>query len=655
MTNPHRFATTAGKDQAHLRILATSDLHMHILPYDYFADKPADQVGLARTATQIAHAREGAKNTVLFDNGDFLQGNPMGDLLALERREEIHPMIQAMNLLDYNAVNLGNHEFNYGLDFLNHATAGANFPILCANVEQICKAAHGDTSRPCVPDQRFDFKPYTLIKRQLECGAGELHPFTIGVLGILPPQVMLWDKTHLSPYVTATDAVETVARFVPEMRAAGADLIVVLNHSGIGEEKAYEGIENTAIPVAAIDGVDAQILGHLHAVFPSKTGYADDVVNPTKGLIHNKPAVMPGVLGDHLGVIDFLVERHGTGWRIAGQEAAVTPLATHSEHSPNVATTTPKNQTQRVQGADSALLDATRKFHTQTLDYIRKPVGKSDQKIHSYFSMVRYDLSLQLVAQAQIDYARRELLGSSNADLPLISAMAPFKAGGRAGPESYIDIAAGPIALKDVASLYPYPNTINALKLSGAQLREWLERSASVFNTMRPSSQAQPLHNEKSPSYFFDVLYGLEYEIDLSQPARYDNEGNLQNPTSHRITSLMHADAAVDDDMSFHLVTNSYRAGGGGNFPGAIGNAGVLAGRETLREVLIDYISKQGNTDTVLGSTWRFAPMPGCTAYFDSSPRAEQHLDDLAEISRNGQASVLAHLDSGFTRYTFEP
>ena len=129
-------AGLAAEPVVKLRILETTDLHVNILPYDYYRDAADDTVGLARTATIVKAARSEARNSLLFDNGDLIQGSPLGDFVAYRRgmkMGDVHPMVAAMNILDYDCGTLGNHEFNYGLDFLRIRSAAAKFPIVCAN------------------------------------------------------------------------------------------------------------------------------------------------------------------------------------------------------------------------------------------------------------------------------------------------------------------------------------------------------------------------------------------------------------------------------------------------------------------------------------------------------------------------------------------
>ena len=134
MLNSALFSGLAvGQRAVHLRVIETTDLHQHLLPYDYYADRPLDGIGLAHAAHLIDAARAEAANALLFDNGDFLQGTPMGDLVAYEkglREGDLHPVMAAMNALQFDAITLGNHEFNYGLDFLMKALTGAAFPVV---------------------------------------------------------------------------------------------------------------------------------------------------------------------------------------------------------------------------------------------------------------------------------------------------------------------------------------------------------------------------------------------------------------------------------------------------------------------------------------------------------------------------------------------
>ena len=223
----HPYAARAQAGQAHLRILSTTDLHCHIYPYDYYADKPNDTVGLSRTASLIEAIRAEAGNSILVDNGDYLQGNPLGDYMAYKKGMkdgDTHPVIAAMNTLEFDAGTVGNHEFNYGMEFLEHATKTTTRPITCANFARKLGA------KP--EDDVLVFQPFTILERQLKDGAGREHPIRIGLIGFVPPQIMQWDAGHLAGKYETRDILEAARAWVPELRQ-GADIVIALAHSGL--------------------------------------------------------------------------------------------------------------------------------------------------------------------------------------------------------------------------------------------------------------------------------------------------------------------------------------------------------------------------------------------------------------------------------------
>ena len=205
--------TQAWAAEIRLRILQTTDVHMNLLAYDYYQDKATDEYGLARTITLIKGARAEARNSLLFDNGDLLQGSPLGDYVARIRplpTGEVHPAYKVLNLLNVDAANIGNHEFNFGLPFLRQAIAGANFPYVSANVM---------VDEPGVPREqaRHAFTPYVILDRTFTDEAGAKHVLKVGVIGFVPPQIMVWDRAHLEGRVFATDIQETARRLVPRL------------------------------------------------------------------------------------------------------------------------------------------------------------------------------------------------------------------------------------------------------------------------------------------------------------------------------------------------------------------------------------------------------------------------------------------------------
>ncbi len=286
----HPFSSRAAANQAHLRIMETTDLHVHVFPYDHYADKPNDTLGLARTASIVDAIRAEATNAILVDNGDFLQGNPMGDYIAYKRGMkdgDMHPVIAAMNVLGYDCGTLGNHEFNYGLDFMFNVLNGANFPVVCANLTK------GDLAAAPRQDELF-LKPYVILDRKLKDGAGREHPIRVGLIGFVPPQIITWDAENLGGKANARDIVKAAEAWVPQMREEGAEIVIALSHSGIGQQAYADNLENASIPLAAVDGIDAIVTGHSHLDFPGPKFDGLPGVDNGKGLIPESRASWAG-------------------------------------------------------------------------------------------------------------------------------------------------------------------------------------------------------------------------------------------------------------------------------------------------------------------------------------------------------------------------
>jgi 2',3'-cyclic-nucleotide 2'-phosphodiesterase/3'-nucleotidase len=624
----HPFTARAAANQAHLRLMETTDIHVNVFPYDYYADKPNDTMGLARTATIIDTIRTEAANSLLIDNGDVLQGNPMGDYMAYQRGlkdGDVHPVIKAMNTLGYTVGTLGNHEFNYGLDFMFKVLNGANFPFVCANLTK------GQLASDPKNDELF-FKPYIIVEKMIKDGAGNESPVKIGFIGFVPPQIMLWDIKNLEGKAQTRDIVETAKAWVPAMKEAGADIVIALSHSGIDGSTPTDKMENASLHLAAVDGIDAIFTGHQHLVFPGpKTWDGIQNADPVKGTLHGKPAVMAGFWGSHLGLIDLLLEKDGKSWKIVDFTSEARPIYHRDDKKKVVADVADKKE----------VVEAAKAEHEATLAYVRTPVGKTSAPLYSYFALVADDPSVQIVSQAQTWYIKQMLADTEYKDLPVLSAAAPFKSGGRGGADYYTDVPAGDLAIKNIADLYLYPNTVQAVVITGEQVKNWLEMSAGMFNEIKEGTKDAELLNADFPSYNFDVIDGVTYQIDLAQPRKYDNDGNAINAGSNRIQNLVFDGKPIDPSQKFVVVTNNYRAGGGGKFPEIAADKVVFQAPDTNRDVIVRYVHEQGTINPAADGNWTFKPVTGATATFQSGPKAKQFIADVkgAKIEDAGEGT----------------
>lgn len=604
-----------------LRLLETSDIHMNLVNYDYYQDKATDDFGLAKTISLIKAARAEAKNSVLIDNGDLLQGSPMGDLVAKVKplkKGDTHPAYTVMNALRYDAGNIGNHEFNFGLPFLKQALQGAAFPYVSANVTD------AKTGKPLV-------QPYTLLKRKVQDEDGKTHTLTVGVIGFVPPQILMWDKANLEGRVQAQDILESARRYVPEMKKKGADIVVAVAHSGFEKGEQPRFAENSVAGLAEVAGIDAILFGHAHAEFPSKAFADYPKVNIDKGTINGVAATMPGRWGDHLGVIDLTLDKVGRSWKVVDQQASLRPIFDKKAKKPTV-------------DADPMVRELIGHVHDDTLNYVRGQVAQSTAPIYSYFAQVADDPSVQIVSQAQLWYVQNAVRGTEYEKLPLLSAAAPFKAGGRQGWGYYTDIPAGPLAIKHLADLYIYPNTLKVVKVKGSDVREWLERSAGQFNRIDPQGPAaQELINPDFRSYNFDTIDGVSYDIDVTQPSRYDMDGKLANAAAHRIVNLRYDGKPLDDSQTFLVATNNYRASGGGNFAGLNGKQIVIDAPDENREALARYLASKGSVNPSRDNNWRILPVAGVGLRFTTGAGAKAVLERHPEFSvvrDNGDGSL---------------
>ncbi|HCG5066626.1 2',3'-cyclic-nucleotide 2'-phosphodiesterase [Vibrio parahaemolyticus] len=604
-------AGPAMADMIKLRIIETTDIHTNVMDYDYYKDQPSQQIGLSRAATLVKQAKSEVENSVLVDNGDLIQGSPMGDYMAAKgiQAGEVHPVYKAMNQLHYDVGNIGNHEFNYGLDFLQKTLAGANFPYINANVFDKKTGEHY-------------FQPYLIKTHSFKDTDGEVHQVKVGYIGFVPPQIMVWDKKNLEGNVVAKDIKETAEKLIPQMKKEGADIIVAIPHSGVSTDPYKLGAENSVYYLTQVKGIDAIAFGHSHAVFPGKGFENLQGVDNNKGTINGVTAVMPGRWGSHVGVMDLVIEQKDGQWQVVEGQSEARPIFD-------------KATKKSLAEADQGIIKALEDDHKGTREFVNQPIGKANDVMYSFLALVQDDPTIQIVNLAQKDYVERFIQGDPDlADIPVLSAAAPFKVGGRKDdPNGFTEVESGQLTFRNAADLYLYPNTLVAMKVKGKEVHEWLECSAGQFkridvNTTQPQSL---IDWDNFRTYNFDVIDGVEYQIDITQPPKYDANCKVINPDSQRIVNLTFNGKPVDPKQDFIIATNNYRAYSN-TFPGTGPDFIAFDSPDENRSVVAAYISRvseeKGEVTPSADNNWSFAPI-----------KSDKKLDIRFETSPSEKAS----------------
>ncbi len=545
-------AAAPGEKVVKIAIMGTSDIHSNALNWDYYkdaayTDSGKNAIGLARVSSLVNQVRAdvGRERTLLFDAGDTIQGTPLGFYYAtvepVTTTGAIHPMAAQFNAIGYDAVALGNHEFNYGLDFLDNWISQLDAPALAAN------AVHAGTTVP-------RFEPF--IIKNMHAGPG-LPAIRVGVLGLTNPGVVIWDKANVSGKVDVLDVVETAARWVPVMRRRGVDVIVVSVHAGDSGLSSYGSdlpVENAAALLAEeVPGIDVILFGHAHNDKPQVL-----VTNKATGaqVVMSEPAKW----GQRLSVFDLdLAFSRGT-WRIVSKSA----------HSVNANTVED----------DPALVAVVKAQHDAVVAYVNTAVATSSTVLSAAESCWKDTAILDYVNHVQVETVKKAIAGTPEASLPVISIAAPFN---RAAT-----FPAGQVTIKDIAGLYIYDNTLMASVLTGAQIKDYLEYSAKYFQQVAPAAPVAPetwTNALNTPDYNYDQFSGVTYDIDISQP-----QGS-------RILNLRYDNADVAPDQRFVVAVNNYRQSGGGGFPHIAAAPVIYNAQVAIREAIVAYASAAGTID----------------------------------------------------------
>lgn len=631
--------------RADVALLETTDLHANVLSFDYFKGVIDPTLGFERVATLIRAARKENPNSFLFDDGDTIQGTALSDYQAQAQRlpcGEKLAMYKAMDVLGYDAAAIGNHEFNYGLDYLAQVTGtpmnadgvttprctGPSFPFVLSNVFS-------------ARDGKPLYAPWHVVEKTITAytpdGSALSVPLRVGVLGFAPPPILKWDKRNLEGKVTVMGVVEAAQRYLPELRAQKVDLVVAVSHGGLNPSPYNVDMENANWHLAGIAGIDAIMLGHSHDTFPNASNPKSRFnnmpeVDNERGLVRGVPAVMGSFWGKGLGLIKLALERKDGRWQVVKDKS-------YSEVRPIC----PKGGDCVAPDAEiGRIVDAE---HRATIAWVETAIGQSDFHLSTYFADQGDVSALGVVNAAQRAFTQEWIKAERPdlADVPVLSAAAAFKAG-FAGPEDYSDVKPGKITIKSAADLYLYPNTIAAVKIDGAVLKGWLEKSAERFNRIDPqAAEAQALINTKVPTYNFDVIQGeLNYTIDLTRAP------------GEKIVKLQYQGKPVQPQQPFIVATNNYRASGSGSIPGLDGKNIVMSEEVTNRDVVIEWIRKhpQLKRGDIQPSPVSFAPLT-LKAPLTFRTRAGQAgvakangIKGVAELKDNGD---------GTATYSFSP
>jgi 2',3'-cyclic-nucleotide 2'-phosphodiesterase (5'-nucleotidase family) len=511
-----------------LVIAATTDVHGRLRGYDYYENAAEPGRGLTRVATIVDSLRAAHPGRViLVDAGDLLQGNPLTYVAARSPIGPTHPVIDAMNAMGYDAMAIGNHEFNYGLPVLERALAGARFAVLAANAY--------------TPDGRPAYRRWVMLERD---------GVRVGIVGATTPGSMIWDRDHLRGRLVIRDIVPEVRSAVAEARAAGADVVVAVLHSGLDEPSSYDtastGLpgENVSARVAReVPGIDVIVYGHSHREM------ADTVI---AGVL----LMQPRNWATNAGVAELRLEPVAGRWRVASKRGQLVRAARHAEHP--------------------AVLAVTEAAHRAAVAYAAETLGTT--------GVVWRADSARVTDTPLVDFILEVERRSAGTDLASTAAF-----------NLRASLDTGAITVAEVAALYPYDNTLRAIRINGRQLREYIERSAYYFGRAGGGVAAV---DTTVPGYNYDMLAGVDYSIDL------------RRPTGSRVTGLWFRGRPVTDIDTFTLAVNNYRQAGGGGFS-MLASAPVLyESREDIRELLIEEVRRKKTLrpEDYFRPNWRLEP-----------------------------------------------
>ena len=601
-----------------LRLLATSDLHMQITSFDYIQDRHNSGGSLAKLATLMEQARREAQDEgrlcLLFDNGDTLQGNPMADVLAESNLVRDHPMVACMNALSYDAGGLGNHDIDFGLTYLDQCLRQHKMPVICTNLD-------------C--NDLGVVKKSVVLSRDIAASDGTFVTLKIGVLSSLPDKTAAWSRHHLSGRARLEPPLVALKAEAERLKATGVDLVFVLAHMGIAFFDEGDDAQNLISEVAKLGNIDAVIGGHTHLRFPGPDHENLDGIDNARGCVWNIPVVQPGVSGSDLGQIDLTIEQptENTPWLVSEASARLVP-ATHKAAS------------------DSTVEKIQAPAHVRVRQHLAKPAAAIGRPMNTFFALAEPSPVVSLMAAAKYRTIERAVAGSSLSEIPLIAAASANLTGGFDGPDNFIALEAGEVQARHVAGMTRYANQVWAVRASGARLLDWLERSAVIFNTLKPNTKDQMLINPHIPGFRYDALYGLDYEIDLSRDPLYSASGRRLETSEPRVKNVMWQGKPLDPEAEFLVATTDHRVGGGGLYQQFSPRDVIVSGQSPIKDALIDYLKEPDCKAVRSARPWRLVHPEGAEADLLTAPQAIDTIDDIAHL----QPEAMGQTDDGFLR-----
>ena len=428
-------------------------MHGRIFPIDYYTNK-YDNVGIAKVATLVKEARKNDPDLLLLDSGDTIQGTPLEYFHNQRNNTPPDPMMLSMNALHYDAMAVGNHEYNFGLKVMEKARSEARFPWLSANTYDQ-GAAH------------THYKPY-LVK--------EVGGVRIGVLGLTTPGIPNWENVPNYAGLEFHETVGEARKWVAVLRhTEKVDLVVIAMHMGVEEDLRTGQInpsqvpnENAAIAIARhVPGVDIILMGHTHREISSL------VVNGVLLTQANRWA-------SHVARVDVYFEQVAGRWRVIARSARTIPITEKTALDPEIA---------KLGGP----------YDKETQDWLSRTIGESADELTARDCRFRDTAIIDLIQRVQLE--------AGNADVSMAACF---------NPEARIP--KGKVTVRNIAGLYEYENTLVTLELTGQQLQDALEHSARYFREYELGKSLAELIDQRVPGYNFDMAAGVTYDIDLTKP-----------------------------------------------------------------------------------------------------------------------------------------